>query len=118
MVATLDMIQKGTGKLKAVLLPVIARDYPDLSQDSIDTAFAFFSASVEQWFSLMTKYVVPYRDLLPPSFTPNELVELPQIVPGLTLKPVDFETANKVKSILEFFLSLYDWLHNGTKRQC
>lgn len=115
MATSLEMIQQATEKLKIVLTPAIKRDYPDFSDDLIDYGFRNFSSSVEKWYTLMEKHVIPMRGLQLDKLKDGEMVRLPVIIPWLALKPVDLETANKVFQILDFFLNMYDWLNkNGT----
>lgn len=106
-----ELVQKAGVKLRDLLKPVILRDYPELEEQIIDYAFQKFTSSLSSWYCYMSRYMVQHREVfLAINLEGDGLVEIPQIVPGFVLKPVDRAVARKAKEIFMFYLNLYDWL--------
>jgi hypothetical protein len=105
-------------KLREILSPVIKEDYPEFTEVEVDYIFKTINGSVEGWYVFMKKWVIPHRELIrEPKQDTGEPINLPQLIPGLDLKPVKYEIFEKVNKILNFYLNIYEWIENvGTSK--
>jgi hypothetical protein len=113
----MDMIRATADKLEAILGPEIAANYPEVPLDLFKSGLKLMSSSIDVWDMVMKKYVLPHEDLIRQPTPKVDLIELPQFLPGIKLKPVRPEIYNEVNKILRFYLNLHEHLYNVDGRR-
>lgn len=111
------MIRASADKLGAILEPEIVNNYPEISIDAVRSGLKLMSSDLSVWDMVMKQYVFPHRDLIERSVPTGDLIELPQFLPGIKLKPVKPEIYREVNKILRFYLNLHAHLYNVDGRR-
>lgn len=104
------LIQNATEKLDSILQPLIETDYPEISPELYSLIIRMVGTKMRVWIDLVETKLLPHRGMIEGPTPAGETVPLPQVLPGITLKPVTPETFEKVNRIFRFYLKLYDHL--------
>lgn len=102
-------------KLRTLLIPLIREQYPYIEEEKIGKLFNTMCGSTEKWYFFMDKWIVPNRKVIErePFDRGDDLIELPQIIPGFTLKPVSSVVYEKVNQCLRLYLNIYDLINQN-----